>query len=77
MDKLVPVTTLFIDIGGVMLSNGWGHESRRTAAEVFNLDYDDMEERHHLTFVTYEEGKLSLGEYLSRIVFYRKRGVYS
>jgi putative hydrolase of the HAD superfamily len=73
MEKLIPVTTLFLDIGGVMLSNGWGHESRRLAAEVFKLDFNDMEDRHHLTFVTYEEGKLTMSEYLNRIVFYQKR----
>src|ERR1700693_4867517 len=32
-----------------------------------------MEDRHHLTFDTYEEGKLTLDEYLSRTVFYEKR----
>ncbi len=73
MKKPVPVSTLFLDIGGVMLSNGWGHESRRSAAKIFNLDFDDMEERHHLTFVTYEEGKLTMSEYLNRIVFYMNR----
>ena len=53
MDKLIPVTTLFLDIGGVMLSNGWGHESRQAAANVFNLDYNEMDERHHVIQVTY------------------------
>jgi putative hydrolase of the HAD superfamily len=32
-----------------------------------------MEERHHLTFDTYEEGKLTLEQYLSRVVFNQKR----
>ena len=32
-----------------------------------------MEDRHHLTFDTYEEGKLTLEEYFGRVVFYRKR----
>src|SRR5450759_2851345 len=73
MSKLIPVTTLFLDIGGVMLSNGWGHESRKLAAEEFNLNLIEMEDRHHLTFVTYEEGKLTLKEYLNRVVFYQKR----
>jgi putative hydrolase of the HAD superfamily len=73
MKKLIPVTTLFLDIGGVILSNGWGHESRRLAAETFNLNLSEMENRHHLTFVTYEEGKLTLKEYLNRVVFYQKR----
>ncbi len=72
-EKSVPVTTLFLDIGGVMLSNGWGHVSRQLAAEKFNLDLSELEERHHLTFVTYEEGKLTLKEYLNRVVFYQKR----
>jgi len=46
---------------------------RKRAAETFNLDYEEMNERHHLTFDTYEEGKLSLDEYLNRVVFYEKR----
>lgn len=67
------ITTLFLDIGGVMLTNGWDHSIRMSAAEKFCLDYDEMNERHHLTFDTYEQGKLSLDEYLNRIVFYQDR----
>jgi putative hydrolase of the HAD superfamily len=68
------ITTLFLDIGGVLLTNGWDHNIRARAAEKFSLDYDEMNERHHLTFDTYEEGKLSLDEYLKRVVFYQPRG---
>ena len=32
-----------------------------------------MAERHHLTFDTYEEGKLSLDDYLERVVFHQSR----
>ncbi len=67
------ITTLFLDIGGVLLTNGWDHNSRKLAAETFNLDYNEMSERHHLTFDTYEEGKLNLDEYLNRVVFYQDR----
>ena len=73
LDKSIPVTTLFLDIGGVLLTNAWGHVSRRKAAEVFNLNYSDINVRHHLNQVTYEEGKLTLGEYLNRVIFYEKR----
>ena len=73
MVKTIPITTLFLDIGGVLLSNGWGHESRKLAASAFNLNYNDMQDRHKLTMVTYEEGKLTLSEYLNRVVFYQKR----
>src|SRR5512138_1203707 len=67
------ITTLFLDIGGVLLTNGWDHNSRSLAAETFGLDYSEMSERHHLTFDTYEEGKLSLDESLARVVFYQER----
>ena len=73
MSSPSPITTLFLDIGGVLLTNGWDHHERTLAAEKFNLDYDEMNERHHLTFDTYEEGKLSLDEYLDRVVFYQAR----
>jgi putative hydrolase of the HAD superfamily len=73
MKKTLPITALFVDIGGVLLTNGWSHESRKRAAKTFSLDLDEMEDRHHLTFDTYEEGKLTLDEYLSRVVFYQKR----
>lgn len=67
------IDTLLLDIGGVLLTNGWDRHSRRQAAEKFGLDYEEMNERHHLTFDTYEEGKLSLDEYLDRVVFFSQR----
>ena len=73
MTRSSPITTLFLDLGGVLLTNGWDHNTRTRAAAKFNLDYDEMNERHHLTFDTYEEGKLSLDEYLNRVVFYQER----
>lgn len=73
MKEQKDIKCLFLDIGGVMLSNGWGHVSRKLAAETFHLNYDDMQSQHKLTMVTYEEGKLTLAEYLKRVVFYEKR----
>ena len=73
MSSSSPITTLFLDIGGVLLTNGWDNNTRKRAAEQYNLDYEEMNERHHLTFDTYEEGKLSLDEYLNRVVFYQER----
>jgi putative hydrolase of the HAD superfamily len=69
----LPITALFLDIGGVLLTNGWDHLARQRAAQQFDLDYEEMDERHHLTFDTYEEGKLSLDQYLDRVIFYQKR----
>ncbi|WP_143306041.1 HAD family hydrolase [Chitinophaga vietnamensis] len=67
------ITTLFLDIGGVLLTNGWDRNARKLAVQTFNLDAAETEERHHLTFDTYEEGKLTLDEYLGRVVFYEER----
>ena len=73
MTESSPITALFLDIGGVLLTNGWDHTMRQQAAATFRLDYEELNERHHLTFDTYEEGKISLDEYLDRVVFYQKR----
>ena len=67
------VTALFLDIGGVMLTNGWDRKSREKAAKQFGLDLDELNDRHRMTFDTYESGKLSLDEYLKRAVFYQER----
>jgi putative hydrolase of the HAD superfamily len=67
------IRALFVDIGGVLLSNGWDRAMRKKAAESFSLDFEEMDERHHLTFGSYEEGKMNLEDYLSRVVFYKER----
>ena len=65
----MPITTLFLDLGGVLLTNGWGRRSRRLAADHFGLDFAEMDERHHLSFNSYEDGKLTLDQYLDQVVF--------
>jgi putative hydrolase of the HAD superfamily len=72
-DNKPAIKTLFLDIGGVLLTNGWGRDFREQAMAKFKLDTKETEERHHLTFDTYEEGKLTLDEYLGRVIFYEPR----
>src|SRR6266851_4319635 len=67
------IKTLFTDIGGVLLTNGWDSDTRAAAADRFHLDLNELTSRHHLTFDTYEIGKLSLDDYLDRVVFYQPR----
>jgi putative hydrolase of the HAD superfamily len=73
MKRSTEITTLFLDTGGVLLTDGWDHQARERAATKFKLELADMEDRHRLTFDTYEEGKLTLEEYLGREVFHQKR----
>ena len=69
----IPVTTLFLDVGGVLLTNGWDHHARRRAAKKFHLEWAEMEARHSLNFAAHEEGRVTFKEYLDRVVFFKKR----
>jgi putative hydrolase of the HAD superfamily len=73
MKRARAVKFLFLDVGGVLLTNGWDHHARKRAAAHFEIDRAEMEERHQPIFESYEEGKLTLEDYLARVVFYEKR----
>jgi len=73
MKKTTAISCVFLDIGGVLLTDGWDHLARKRAATNFKLEWAEMEERHHLIFEIYEEGKITLQEYLSLVVFHKKR----
>jgi putative hydrolase of the HAD superfamily len=64
---------LFFDIGGVLLTNGWGHEARQAAATHFGFDYIEMNYLHEFIFNVYEIGNINLDEYLDTVLFYRTR----
>ncbi len=64
---------MFLDIGGVLLTNGWGHESRFEAIEKFRLNKEEVEERHKIAFDTYEIDKITFDEYLDWVFFYKER----
>ena len=67
------IRILFFDVGGVLLSNGWGHESREEAAKKFGLDYKEAEALHNFIFNVYEIGHLTLDQYLDTVVFNHPR----
>lgn len=67
------IRALFLDVGGVMLTNGWDTKLRKRVAEHFQLDPADLESRHRMTFDTYECGKITFDVFLDRVVFYQPR----
>ena len=71
--ETTPVRVLFLDVGGVLLSNGWGHESREKAAHEFKIDYEEMNRLHEFIFNVYEIGSIDLEEYLDTVVFNKPR----
>jgi len=67
------IKCLFLDIGGVLLTDGWSHSSSKLAAKVFGLNLEELKNRRNQAIGTYELGKLTIEEYLSHVVFYEKR----
>lgn len=70
---MAPLTTVFFDVGGVLLTNGWDTSSRRHCIESLGLDWDEFADRHEFVAEAFETGRLSLTDYLTRTVFYRDR----
>jgi len=67
------ITTLFWDIGGVILTNGWDHDARAEAVKTFGLDAEEFRERHDLSMPAFDAGQITLNQYLDRTLFYRER----
>jgi len=67
------ITHVFFDIGGVLGSNGWDREQREQAVRRFALNAEDFQWRHEEVVGEWEEGKITLDEYLDLAVFYIDR----
>lgn len=63
------IKILFLDIGGVLLSDGWNHSSRMEAITHFNLEPIQFQKDHAVAFPLFENGKLTLDQYLESVVF--------
>ena len=70
---MAKITTIFSDVGGVMLTNGWDRVSRHKLVETFNLDLGEFGDRHELVSTAFETGELDMDHYLDRTVFYKPR----
>lgn len=73
MKQASAIKCLFVDIGGVLLSDGWPRTARKQAADRFAFDFDEFEDRHRLVFDLHQLDKCTLDEYLDRTIFYRPR----
>jgi putative hydrolase of the HAD superfamily len=69
----MPPQTLFLDIGGVLGTNGWDTAARQRASALFGLDFAEFNARHKRLFDLYETGRLTLAEYLRGAVFHAPR----
>ena len=64
---------IFFDIGGVLGSNGWDHAQRERAVTRFELNSEDFEWRHKEVVAEWEEGRITIDEYLEIAVFHTPR----
>jgi len=71
------ISTLFWDMGGVILTNAWDRDARLRAVEKFQLDREEFEDRHELLLNAFETGQATLDSYLERTVLYRPRSFTS
>jgi len=67
------IKVVFMDIGGVLLTNGWDHESREKASKVFDFDFTEMNILHNFIYNVFEIGSISLDEYLDTVLFHQPR----
>lgn len=67
------IKVLLVDVGGVLLTNGWDTAMRKQVAEHFSIDQAEFQQRHEMIFDDYECGKCSFDEYLHHVIFFIKR----
>jgi len=67
------ISTLFIDIGGVLLTDGWGRLQRGCIIEKFGLDKNDTEDRNALMWSIYESDQITLDDFLNFVIFHVPR----
>jgi putative hydrolase of the HAD superfamily len=63
------VRALFVDIGGVLATNGWDTDSREASVEHFGLDATAIDSRHRQMFELFETDTITWKQYLDRVVF--------
>jgi len=72
-DPLSESSTLFFDVGGVILTNAWDTPARERAIAAFGLDAVDFHARHGMVKTAFETGRLSLDSYIQKTVFHVER----
>jgi len=70
---LPSIRAIFWDVGGVLLTNAWDRSERTKAVDHFHVNPEEFHDRHELVVSSFERGKITLNEYLTRTVFYEPR----
>ncbi len=70
---MAAIKTIFFDLGGVLLTNGWDETQRARVLPKFGADLVAYETRHHEANESWERGLSTAQEYFGKTVFYEPR----
>jgi HAD superfamily hydrolase (TIGR01509 family) len=68
-----PIETIFFDIGGVLLTNGWDAGQRASVLPRFGVDLAAYEQRHDAANYYWERGLQNARWFFDQTVFYQPR----
>jgi putative hydrolase of the HAD superfamily len=68
------ISHVFFDVGGVLGTGGWDAGQRARAADRFGLDPAEFDRRHAEVDEMWEDGRMTLDQYLDCTVFFKPRG---
>ncbi len=67
------IRTIFFDLGGVLLTNGWDPLQRADVLPQFGLDVTEYNARHYEANESWERGLSTVHDYFNKTVFYEPR----
>jgi putative hydrolase of the HAD superfamily len=70
---MAETTTIFFDVGGVLLTNGWDEGERSRVLPRFGEERAAFEARHVTANPEWESGRMTAREYFDATVFYEPR----
>ena len=70
---MAEIKTIFWDIGGVLLTNGWDEHQRARVLGKYGVDMSESELRHHEANPPWERGEITAKQYFDRTLFFKKR----
>jgi len=70
---MAEIKTIFFDIGGVLLTNGWDQNQRASVLPKFGVDLAEYEKRHDAANYFWERGLKDARWFFDQTVFYEPR----
>ena len=70
---MAEIKTIFFDIGGVLLTNGWDSSQRARVLPRFGVDVAASDVHHYVANEKWERGLCTAREYFDKTVFYEPR----